>query len=92
MTYDLLIKNARVVDGSGEPSFQADVAVHQGKIVGVGKITATATRTIDAEGRVVARDLSITTRISIRRRCGIHIVAHRCRTGTPRSWSANVVR
>ena len=54
MTYDLLIKNARVVDGSGEPSFQADVAVHQGKIVGVGKINATATRTIDAEGRVVA--------------------------------------
>ncbi len=49
-----LIKNARVVDGSGEPSFQADVAVHQGKIVGVGKINATATRTIDAEGRVVA--------------------------------------
>ena len=54
MTYDLLIKNARVVDGSGEPSFQADVAVHQGKIVGVGKINAAATRTIDAEGRVVA--------------------------------------
>jgi len=37
MTYDLLIKNGRVVDGSGEPAFQADVAVHQGKIVGVGK-------------------------------------------------------
>ena len=54
MAYDLLIKNARVVDGSGEPSFQADVAVHQGKIVGVGKINAAATRTIDAGGRVVA--------------------------------------
>jgi N-acyl-D-amino-acid deacylase len=37
MAYDLLIKNGRVVDGSGGPSFQADVAVHQGKIVGVGK-------------------------------------------------------
>ncbi|HUB15318.1 MAG TPA: amidohydrolase family protein [Acetobacteraceae bacterium] len=54
MAYDLLIKNARVVDGSGEPSFQADVAVHQGKIVGVGKTGATAHRTIDAGGRVVA--------------------------------------
>jgi N-acyl-D-amino-acid deacylase len=54
MPYDLLIKNARVVDGSGEPSFQADVAVHQGKIVGVGRINAAATRTIDAGGRVVA--------------------------------------
>ena len=51
MTYDLLIKNARVVDGSGEPSFRADVAVHQGKIVGVGKYNAAARRTIDADGR-----------------------------------------
>src|SRR5260370_38553773 len=55
MTYDLLIKNGRVVDGSGEPAFQADVAVHQGKIVGVGKSNgAAAKRTIDAEGRVGA--------------------------------------
>ena len=55
MAYDLLIKNARVVDGSGEPAFQADVAVHEGKIVGVGKYAgAAAKRTIDAEGRVVA--------------------------------------
>ena len=32
MTHDLLIKNARVVDGTGEPSFQADVAVTQGPV------------------------------------------------------------
>ena len=55
MAYDLLIKNGRVVDGSGEPAFQADVAVSQGKIVGVGKYAgAAAKRTIDAAGRVVA--------------------------------------
>jgi N-acyl-D-amino-acid deacylase len=54
MTYDLLIKNARVVDGSGEPSFHADVAVQHGKIAGVGKTSAAAKRTIDAGGRVVA--------------------------------------
>ncbi|HEY7579541.1 MAG TPA: amidohydrolase family protein, partial [Acetobacteraceae bacterium] len=54
MPYDLLIKNARIVDGSGEPSFHADVAVHQGKIAGVGKTSASAKRTIDAGGRVVA--------------------------------------
>src|SRR6516162_8720971 len=55
MTYDLLIRNARIVDGSGEPSFQADVAVHQGRIVGVGRYNgAAAKRTIDAGGRVVA--------------------------------------
>ena len=54
MSYDLLIKNGRVIDGSGEPAFQADVAVHQGRIVGVGKALGAATRTIDAAGRVVA--------------------------------------
>jgi len=54
MTYDLLIRNGRVVDGSGEPAFQADVAVHQGRIVGVGKSLGAARRTIDAAGRVVA--------------------------------------
>jgi N-acyl-D-aspartate/D-glutamate deacylase len=55
MAYDLLIKNGRVVDGSGAPAFHADVAVQDGKIVGVGKANgAAAKRTIDAEGRVVA--------------------------------------
>ena len=54
MAYDLLIKNGRVVDGSGGPSFRADVAVKDGKIVGVGKFNESATRTIDADGRVVA--------------------------------------
>lgn len=50
----MLIKNGRVVDGSGGPSFAADVAVHHGKIVGVGRFNESATRIIDAEGRVVA--------------------------------------
>src|SRR5262252_6424106 len=55
MAYDLLIKNGRVVDGSGEPAFQADVAINNGKIFGVGKYKgAHAKRIIDAEGRVVA--------------------------------------
>src|SRR5712671_2534481 len=55
MAYDLLIKNGRVVDGTGEPGFIADVAVQDGKIVGVGKYAgAAAKRTIDAAGRVVA--------------------------------------
>ncbi len=51
---DLLIKNGRVVDGSGQASFHADVAVKDGKIVGVGKFNEAATRTINADGRVVA--------------------------------------
>jgi adenine deaminase len=34
MAFDLLIKNGRVVDGSGERSYMADVAVQGGRIVG----------------------------------------------------------
>ncbi len=51
---DLLIKNGRVVDGSGQAAFYADVAVKAGKIVGVGKCHEAAMRTINADGRVVA--------------------------------------
>jgi N-acyl-D-amino-acid deacylase len=54
MAYDLLIQNGRIVDGSGRPSFHAAVAVQGGKIVGVGRFHASATRTINAEGQVVA--------------------------------------
>ena len=54
MAFDLLIKNGRVVDGSGGPEFRADVAVSNGKIVGVGRFNESATRVIDADGRVVA--------------------------------------
>jgi N-acyl-D-aspartate/D-glutamate deacylase len=54
MAYDLLIKNGRIVDGSGMPSFRGDVGVKDGKIVEIGKLSGPATRTIDAEGRVVA--------------------------------------
>ena len=54
MAYDLLIRNGCVVDGSGGPSFTADVAVHQGKIVGVGRFNESATRIIDSDGRAVA--------------------------------------
>ncbi len=54
MTYDLLIKNGRIVDGSGGPSFRGDVGVKDGKIVEIGKLSGPATRTVDADGRVVA--------------------------------------
>ena len=54
MAYDLLIKNGRVVDGSGGAFLPRRCAVQNGKIVGVGKFTESATRTINADGRVVA--------------------------------------
>jgi N-acyl-D-amino-acid deacylase len=52
--YDVLIRNARVVDGSGNPWFRADVAVKDGRIAAVGKIAGSAARTIDAHERIVA--------------------------------------
>lgn len=54
MAYDLLVRNAKVIDGSGSPSFYGDVAVKNGKIVEIGKLGGPATRTIDAEGLVVS--------------------------------------
>ncbi len=54
MDYDLLIKNGRVVDGSGLPSFVADVGIKDGKIVAIGRLHGSADRTIDADGFVVS--------------------------------------
>ena len=52
--YDLLITGGRVYDGTGNPWFYADVGIRGDRIVAVGKLRgATATRTIDATGRVV---------------------------------------
>ena len=54
MSYDLLIKNGTVVDGTGAPQYQADVAVANGKIAEIGKITDGAKQTIDAADLIVA--------------------------------------
>lgn len=55
MTIDLVIRNGRVVDGTGGPSQIADVAVDGGRIVSVGAHADTAARrVIDAAGCVVS--------------------------------------
>ena len=51
---DLVIKNGRVVDGSGLPSYIGDVGIKGGKIARVGRVTEEATQTVDAKGKVVA--------------------------------------
>ena len=54
-TYDLLIRNGRVFDGTGNPAFPADIAVRGGRIVALGKLgDAKATRVIDASGKFVS--------------------------------------
>jgi N-acyl-D-aspartate/D-glutamate deacylase len=54
MALDLLIKNGLLIDGSGAPARQADVAISDGKIVQIGKSTETAKRVIDATDLAVA--------------------------------------
>src|SRR5215213_6774376 len=53
--FDLLIRNGRIVDGSGRAGYMADVAIKGDRIVSIGNLAqATASRTIDARGLVVA--------------------------------------
>ena len=55
MTYELLFINARVVDGTGNPWYRADVAVADGRIVAIGHhLEGEARRTIDVGDRVLA--------------------------------------
>jgi N-acyl-D-amino-acid deacylase len=53
--YDLIIRNGRVIDGSGRPAFTADVAIKGDRIARIGNLGgARAKRTIDARGQIVA--------------------------------------
>jgi len=52
--YDIVFRNARVLDGTGAPWFVADVAVKNGHIVRVGKSLAESALTVDASGKYLA--------------------------------------
>lgn len=54
MTYDLLIRNGTVIDGTGAQGFRADVAVQNGKVAEVGVIRDGAKQVIDASDLVVS--------------------------------------
>jgi N-acyl-D-amino-acid deacylase len=52
--FDLIIKNGLIVDGSGLPAFRADLAVTDGRVVGMGHLKGDARTTVDAAGKIVA--------------------------------------
>jgi len=53
--YDLVIQNGRIVDGSGNPWYVADVGIREGRIVAIGRLDVSgARRVLDAKGLIVA--------------------------------------
>ena len=52
--YDLVIKNARIADGLGNPLVEGDLAVKDGRVAAIGRITDTLARNVDAKGMVLA--------------------------------------
>lgn len=52
--HDLVIRHGRVVDGTGNPAYFADVAVNDGRIVALGRVSGAGKTEIDATGMTVA--------------------------------------
>jgi N-acyl-D-amino-acid deacylase len=52
--YDLVIRNGRIIDGTGSPWYAGDLAIRDGRIAAIGKVDGPARRTLDARGMVVA--------------------------------------
>ncbi|HVO80182.1 MAG TPA: D-aminoacylase [Terriglobales bacterium] len=54
-TYDVIIRNGRIIDGTGNPWVSGDVALRGERIAAIGNLAeATAKRTIDASGLIVS--------------------------------------
>src|SRR5688572_500782 len=52
--FDIIVRKGRIVDGTGNPAIHADLAIKDGRIAAIGKVTGTAKQELDAEGLVVA--------------------------------------
>ncbi|MCJ7679853.1 MAG: amidohydrolase family protein, partial [Candidatus Aminicenantes bacterium] len=53
--FDLIIRGARIIDGTGNPWYRADVGIRDGRIAALGRLTdKEAAGTIDADDRFVA--------------------------------------
>src|SRR5688500_3260134 len=53
-TYDVVIRNGRVLDGAGNPWILADVAIKDGRFARIGKVSERGRQEIDATGRYVS--------------------------------------
>jgi N-acyl-D-amino-acid deacylase len=54
MSFDLVIRNATVIDGTRAPRFQADIGLKGGRIERIGTVEGAAARSIDAAGKIAA--------------------------------------
>jgi dihydroorotase/N-acyl-D-amino-acid deacylase len=52
--YDVLIRNGRIIDGTGSPWYAGDVGIRGGRIAAIGRLDGAARQTVDAAGMVVA--------------------------------------
>ena len=52
--YDVLIRNGRIIDGTGSPWYAGDVGIRGGRIAAIGTLSGAARQTVDAAGMVVA--------------------------------------
>jgi N-acyl-D-aspartate/D-glutamate deacylase len=52
--FDLIVRNGRIVDGTGATAFTGEVAVESGQIVEIGRVSGSAHDQIDAEARLVS--------------------------------------
>lgn len=51
--FDLLIKSGKIIDGSGQEAFTADIGIKDGKITSVGTLNDSAKEVINADGAIV---------------------------------------
>jgi len=51
--FDTIIRNGTIIDGTGADPYDADIAIQDGRITEIGRITARGREEIDARGRIV---------------------------------------
>ncbi|HEY8385342.1 MAG TPA: amidohydrolase family protein, partial [Porticoccaceae bacterium] len=55
VAFDTIIRGGRIVDGTGSPSYHADIAIRDGRIAAIGNLASCQARDlIDARGKIVA--------------------------------------